>query len=94
MDQTREGSRDIGETLDSKQLRANTGKSKFLVIGPPELSIELLKEAEKDPIMMGKNKLESSKSHKRNIHTNFGNNKQKESRIQIHNRKHGTKGHE
>ena len=52
MDQTRKGSRDIGETLDSKQLRANTGKSKFLVIGPPDLSIELLKEEEKDPIIL------------------------------------------
>ena len=54
--------RDIGEMLDCKQPRTNSGK--YVVIGTPELRIKLLKEAEKDPIMMGEHKLESSKSEK------------------------------
>ena len=46
--------------LDFKQLRANAGKSKFVMIGPPELRTEYLKDTESKPIMMGVHKLEFS----------------------------------
>ena len=44
MDQTKEGARDIGEMLEFKQLKANTGESKFVGIGPPELRTKHLKK--------------------------------------------------
>ena len=48
-----------GEILASKQLRANTGKSKYVMIGAPQSRIELLYEAEKNPIMIGEHKQEA-----------------------------------
>ena len=39
MDQAKEGARDM---LDSKQLRLIAGKSKYMVIGPPESRIKLI----------------------------------------------------
>ena len=53
MEDARKGAKDVGRLLESKQLRANTAKSKFVVIGTPESGTEILKEAEANPIMMG-----------------------------------------
>ena len=58
MDQAREGEKEIGEMLDSKQLSANAEKSKFLVRGPRGLRTDYLKDAESDPIIMGAYKLQ------------------------------------
>ena len=52
MDQAREGEKEIGEMLDSKQLSANAEKSKFLVRGLQGLRTDYLKNADTDPIMM------------------------------------------
>ena len=49
----RRGARDAGRMLESKQLRANTSKSKFVVIGTPESWTEILKGAEENSIKMG-----------------------------------------
>ena len=38
--------------LESKELRANTAKSKFVVLATPESRTELLKYAEANPIKM------------------------------------------
>ena len=48
--------------LELNQLRANTSKSKFVVIGTPESQTEILKEAEENPIRMGDTIIENSKS--------------------------------
>ena len=50
MEQARLGAQDIGDMLDSQQLRANAGKSKFVVIGPTELRTKYLKDAKSKPI--------------------------------------------
>ena len=62
MNNVRKRARYIGKMLASNQLRVDAGKSKYVVLGSPQLRIELLKEAEKNPIMMGEHKLEASKS--------------------------------
>ena len=62
MNNVRKRARYIGKMLASNQLRVDAGKSKYVVLGSPQLRIELLKEAEKDSIMMGKHKFEASKS--------------------------------
>ena len=49
---------------ESKQLRANTSKSKFVVIATPESRTEILKEAEANPIKLGDTIIENSKSEK------------------------------
>ena len=46
LEEARRCARDIGRLLESKQLRANTAKSKYVVIGTPESRTEILKEAE------------------------------------------------
>ena len=48
----RTGARDVGRLLESKQLRANKQKSRFVVIGSPKSKTEILKDAEANPIMM------------------------------------------
>ena len=53
LEDARKGARDVGRMLESKQLKANTSKSKFVVIGTPESRTEILKEAEANPIKMG-----------------------------------------
>ena len=53
LEDARKGAKDNGRMLESKQLRANTSKSKFVVIGTPESWTEILKEAEANPIRMG-----------------------------------------
>ena len=47
-----------------KELRDNTSKSKFVVIGKSQSQTEILKEAEANPIKMGKTIIENSKSEK------------------------------
>ena len=46
----------------TKQLRANTSNSKFVVIGVPESRTDILKEAEANPIKMADTIIENSKS--------------------------------
>ena len=36
LEDARRGAKDVGRLLESKQLRANTAKSKYVVIGTPE----------------------------------------------------------
>ena len=50
--------------LESKQLRANTQKSRFVVIGQQKSRTEILKDAEANPIMVGDMIIENSKSQK------------------------------
>ena len=39
--------------MELKQLRANTSKSKYVLMAPPKSRTALLKEAEDNPIKMG-----------------------------------------
>ena len=64
MEDSRKGARDVGRLLESKQLRANTSKSKFVVIGSKQSRTEILKDAASNPIMMGTTVIENSKSEK------------------------------
>ena len=59
-----EGAKDVGRLLESKQLRANTSKSRYVVIGSQKSRTEILKEAEINPIMMGTMVIENSQSEK------------------------------
>ena len=54
LEDAKKGAKDVGRMLESKQLRANTAKLKFVVLATPESRTELLKEAEANPIKMGK----------------------------------------
>ena len=58
------GANDVGRMLESKQLKANTSKSKFVIIGQKQSRTELLKEPENNPIKMGQHNLENSESEK------------------------------
>ena len=62
MNPTLEDARDVGKLLESKQLRANTAKSKYVVIGTPESRTEMLKQTEANPIMMLDTIIGNSKS--------------------------------
>ena len=64
MEDTRKGAKDVGRLLESKQLRANTSKSRYVVVGSQKSRTEILKEAEINPIMMGTMVIENSKSEK------------------------------
>ena len=64
MEDARKGAKDVGRLLESKQLRANTAKSRFVVIGLQKSRTEILKEAAANPIMMGDMTIENSKSEK------------------------------
>ena len=64
MEDSRKGATDVGRLLESKQLRANTSKSKFVVIGSKESRTEVLKDTENNPIMMGTTVIENSKVEK------------------------------
>ena len=64
MEDARKGVNDVGQLLESKQLRANTSKSRFVVIGQQKSRTNILKEAEINPIMMGTTVIENSKSDK------------------------------
>ena len=64
MENSRRGATYVGRLLESKQLRANTSKSKFVVIGSKESRTEILKDAASNPIMMGTTVIENSKSEK------------------------------
>ena len=52
LEDARKGARDVGRMLESKQLRANTSKSKFVMGAPPKSRTEFLKEADANPIKM------------------------------------------
>ena len=64
MEDTRRGATDVGRLLESKQLRANTSKSKYVIIGTQKSRTEMLKDAEVNPVMMGETVIENSKSEK------------------------------
>ena len=64
MKDARKGAKDIGRMLESKQLKANVSKSKFVVIGSERSKKACLKEAEQNPIRMGDHVLENSASEK------------------------------
>ena len=53
LEDARKGAKDVGRMLESKQLRANTANSKFVVLATPVSRTELLKEAEANPIKEG-----------------------------------------
>ena len=57
-------SREIAEMLAVKQLKANAGKSKFVILGTLKARRDILNSLEKDPVMMGENKIGVSKSEK------------------------------
>ena len=54
----------VGWMLESKQLRANTSISKFVIMAPPKSRRELLKEVEANPIKMGETIIENSRTKK------------------------------
>ena len=64
LEDARKGAKDVGRMLESKQFRANTSKSKFVVIGTPESRTEILKEAEANSIKQGETIIDNSKSEK------------------------------
>ena len=45
LEDARKGARDVGRMMELKQLRANTSKSKYVIMAPPKSRTELLKEA-------------------------------------------------
>ena len=53
IEDARKGAKDVGRLLESKQLRANTQKSCFVVIGQRKSRTEILKDAEINPVRMG-----------------------------------------
>ena len=64
LEQARKGAKDIGRLLESKQLKANTSKSKAVVIGQEEAREKLLKEIKENPIRMGNQIVGESVSEK------------------------------
>ena len=64
LEDVRKGARDVGSMVESKQLRANTSKSKYVIMAPLKSRTALLKEAEDNPIKMGETIIENSKSKK------------------------------
>merc|ERR1712128_109211 len=64
MEQTRKGATDVGRLLESKQLRANTSKSKFVIIGTESSRTDMLKDAASNPVMMGETVIENSDCEK------------------------------
>ena len=64
LENARKGAKDIGRLLESKQLRANISKSKYVIIGPEEAREKCLKEAKEKPILMGEHTVGNSVSEK------------------------------
>ena len=64
LEDARKGAKDVGRMLESKQFRANTAQSKFVILATPESWTELLKEAEAIPIRMGETIIENSRADK------------------------------
>ena len=64
MDQARKEAKDIGRLLESKQIRANSSKSKAVIIGQEEAREKLLKEIKENPILMGNQIVGESASEK------------------------------
>ena len=59
LEDERMGARDVGRMLESKQLRANTSKSKYVIMAPPKSRTKLLKDAEDNSIKMGETIIEN-----------------------------------
>ena len=64
MEDTRRGATDVGRLLESKQLRANTSKLKYVIIGTQKSRTDMLKDAESNPVMMGETVIENSHCEK------------------------------
>ena len=64
LEDAKKGARDVGRMLESKQLHANTPKSKYIIMATPKSRTALPKEAEAKPIQMGETVIENSKSEK------------------------------
>ena len=64
MENMKKGEKDIGRLLESKQLRANISKSKYVLIGTEEAREKCLKEAKEKPILMGEHTIGNSDSEK------------------------------
>ena len=45
MEDARKGAMDVGKMMDSKQLQANVGKSKYLIMGDTKARTSYLEEA-------------------------------------------------
>ena len=76
LDQARTGAKIIGETLERKQLKSNSGKSKYVLLGSKALKNKTRKEASANPIMMGEEIMEGSDEEKYlgdQIHTDGSN---------------------
>ena len=55
----RKGAKDIGQMLESEQLRANVSKSKYVIVATEKSRTECIIEAESNPILMGDHILEN-----------------------------------
>ena len=64
LDQARKGAQDIGRLLESKQLRANSAKSKVVVLGQEEAREKILNKIREEPIKMGNQIVGDSVSEK------------------------------
>ena len=62
MERLREGAQEIGDMLAAKQLKANSGKSKFVILGH-QISRQIYKTKWKQ-ILMGDNEIGISESEK------------------------------
>ena len=64
LEDAKNDAKDVGRLLESKQLRANTAKSRFVVIGTPQSQTDILKEAADNPIIVGDMIIKNYKSEK------------------------------
>ena len=64
LEDARKGARDVGQILESKQLQANSSKSKYVILAPQKSRTAMLKEAEANPIKMGECTIQNLKSEK------------------------------
>ena len=64
LEDARKGAKDIGRMLESKQLKANVSKSKFVVIGSKKSRTKIQQNAEDKPTQIGTHTLENSTAEK------------------------------
>ena len=57
LDQVRKGVREIGDMLAAKQMKANAGKSTFVILGHQRSMTYIINKIETDPVMMGDNEI-------------------------------------
>ena len=82
LEDTRKGANDVGRILESKQLRANTAKSRFVVIGLQKSRTEILKEAADNSKMMGDMIIKTEyKMYRTTISRNIPSNRQQHPRM-------------